>query len=148
MGVDVENKVVRFTIPGEPAGKGRPRFSPTSGSVRTPENTVNYETMVKWYYKMASRGFKFPDNAMLDMRIYAYYSIPKSDSKKKKQAKLENRIRPMKKPDMDNVCKIVADALNAIAYHDDTQIVDVMVRKFFSDQPRVVVTIQEVGDPA
>lgn len=135
---------IKFTVPGEPYGKGRPRFSGV-GKPRTPEKTVNYETMVKWYYKMASKGFMFPDNAMLDMRIYAYYSIPKSDSKKMKQAKTDNRIRPMKKPDMDNVCKIIADALNKIAYHDDTQIVDVMVRKFFSDQPRVVVTIQEVG---
>ena len=52
-------------------------------------------------------------------------------------------IRPMKKPDFDNIGKIVCDALNDIAYHDDAQIVDAQVRKFFSDDPKVVVTIQE-----
>lgn len=49
----------------------------------------------------------------------------------------------MKKPDFDNIGKIVCDSLNNIAYHDDAQIVDAQVRKFFSDDPRVVVTIQE-----
>ena len=81
---------------------------------------------------------------MLDMRIKAYYSVPKSDSKKKREKKLAGEIRPTKKPDMDNVIKIIADALNNVAYHDDTQIVDCQVRKFYSENPRVEVTIKVV----
>ena len=61
----------------------------------------------------------------------------------KAQLMRERKIRPMKKPDFDNIGKIVCDSLNDIAYHDDAQIVDAQVRKFFSDDPRVVVTIQE-----
>ena len=53
-------------------------------------------------------------------------------------------LRPTKKPDMDNVVKIIADSLNQIAYRDDTQIVDCQCRKFYSDNPRVEVTIKEV----
>jgi len=52
-------------------------------------------------------------------------------------------IRPTKKPDIDNICKIICDSLNKIAYHDDSQIVDCQVRKFYSERPRVVVTISE-----
>ena len=85
--------------------------------------------------------FRFPDDAMLDMRIKAYYSIPKSASKKKRVAMLIGEIRPTKKPDMDNVVKIIADSLNQVAYRDDTQIVDCQCRKFYSDRPRVEVTI-------
>lgn len=90
------------------------------------------------------KGFRFPDEAMLDMRILAYYSIPKSGSKKMKTQKLANVIRPTKKPDMDNVVKMVADALNQVAYKDDTQIVDCQVRKFYSEEPRIEVIIREV----
>ena len=61
-----------------------------------------------------------------------------------KTQKLENIIRPIKKPDMDNVIKMVADALNQVAYKDDTQIVDCQVRKFYSEEPRVEVIIREV----
>ena len=54
-------------------------------------------------------------------------------------------IRPMKKPDNDNIVKVVQDALNQIAYRDDVQIVDCQLRKFYSENPRVVVTIQEAA---
>ena len=40
--------------------------------------------------------------------------------------------------------KMVADALNQVAYKDDTQIVDCQVRKFFSEEPRIEVIIREV----
>lgn len=136
---------VKFTVLGEPKGKGRPRFSTQTGRAFTPKQTVNYETLVHTEYMVQCKGFRFPDDAMLDMRILAYYSVPKSGSKKEKAKKLENIIRPTKKPDMDNVVKMVADALNQVAYKDDTQIVDCQVRKFYSEQPRIEVIIQEVG---
>lgn len=135
---------VKFTVLGEPKGKGRPRFSTQTGRAFTPKQTVNYETLVHTEYMVQCEGFRFPDDAMLDMRILAYYSVPKSGSKKEKAKKLENIIRPTKKPDMDNVVKMVADALNQVAYKDDTQIVDCQVRKFYSEQPRIEVIIQEV----
>ena len=47
-------------------------------------------------------------------------------------------------PILDNVVKIIADSLNQVAYRDDTQIVDCQCRKFYSDNPRVEVIIQEV----
>ena len=136
---------VKFTVLGEPKGKGRPRFSTQTGRAFTPKQTVNYEKLVHTEYMVQCKGFRFPDDAMLDMRILAYYSVPKSGSKKEKAQKLANAIRPTKKPDMDNVVKMVADALNQVAYKDDTQIVDCQVRKFYSEQPRIEVIIQEVG---
>ena len=92
----------------------------------------------------AVNDFKFPKDTPLDVRITAYYGIPKSVSKKKAQLMRERKIRPMKKPDFDNIGKIVCDSLNDIAYHDDAQIVDAQVRKFFSENPRVEVTIRKV----
>ncbi len=73
----------------------------------------------------------------------AYYGIPKSTSKKKHKLMLFKAVRPTKKPDCDNLCKIYLDALNAVAYKDDVQVVDLQVRKFYSENPRVVVTIQK-----
>lgn len=134
-----------FCIYGEPQGKGRPRFSSVNGHVktRTPEQTVIYENLVKTEYRSQS-GKRSPDDAMLDVRIFAYYSIPKSVSKKKRKAMLEKKVRPTKKPDFDNIGKVICDSLNGIAYRDDAQIVDSMVRKFYSDTPRVVVSISNI----
>lgn len=135
---------VKFTIYGEPQGKGRPRFSTVCGHVktRTPDETVFYENLVKTEYRNQA-GVRFADDAMLDVRVTAYYTMPKSVSKKKRQAMLDRRIRPTKKPDFDNIGKVICDSLNGIAYRDDAQIVDAQVRKFFGEDPRVVVTIRE-----
>ena len=49
MGDDMDDVV--FTVPGEPQGKGRPRFARPKGSnftmAYTPEKTVSYENRVK-----------------------------------------------------------------------------------------------------
>lgn len=91
---------VKFSVYGEPQGKGRPRFSTVCGhtKTRTPDETILYENLVKTEYRNQA-GFRFSDDAMLDVRITAYYTIPKSVSKKKQQAMLDHRIRPIKKPD-------------------------------------------------
>ena len=51
---------------------------------------------------------------------------------------------PTKKPDTDNIAKIILDSLNGIAYHDDAQIVRLTVQKSYSREPRVLVEISEV----
>lgn len=141
---------VSFTILGEPQGKGRPRFTKVGSYVKTytPDKTAAYENLVKLEYESQCKRFRFEDGEMLDLRIFAYYGIPQSASKKKKALMLEGAIRPLKKPDMDNVVKVIADSLNNVAYKDDTQIVDAMVRKFYSDTPRVKVVIQTAGTEA
>lgn len=136
---------LKFVVLGEPTGKGRPRFAKVGSYVKTytPEKTVEYENLVRLEYRRQCKDFKFDDDVALDARIIAYYSIPKSASKKKRQAMLDHTLRPLKKVDCDNLAKIVLDSLNKIAYRDDVQVVDCQVRKFYSDNPRIVVTIQE-----
>lgn len=147
-----EVEVIQFTVYGEPQGKGRPRFvaryNPATqksfGQAHTPEKTIVYENLIRTEYSLQTKNFRYPDDAMLDMRIMAYYGVPKSVSKKKKALMLEGKIRPTKKPDMDNVMKVVADSLNQVAYKDDTQIVDAQCRKFYSVKPRIEVIIKQI----
>ena len=97
-------------------------------------------------YQQAAKGKRFGDDDMLDVRIIAYYGIPQSTSGKRRKLMLEHRIRPTKKPDFDNIGKVVCDSLNNIAYRDDSRIVDAQVRKFYSETPRVEVIIKKVGE--
>lgn len=131
---------VNFTIDGKPQGKGRPRLS--YGKIKTPEQTVIYENYIKLLYRSSIRKyFEGP----IRMVINAYYPIAKSDSKKKQQQKLNGEVRPYNiKPDIDNVIKVICDALNEVAYKDDTQIVELGTSKYFSDRPRVEVTIESI----
>jgi Holliday junction resolvase RusA-like endonuclease len=130
---------LHFTIAGEPVGKARPRFT-RSGHTYTPAKTVNYENLVKLSFT-DQIGYFVPNKEPVRMQLMAYYKIPKSTPKKYLPDMKKGIIQPMKKPDADNIIKSVADALNGIAYHDDAQIVSVLCNKYYSDRPRVEVTL-------
>lgn len=134
-----EPMFLSFTIPGEPVGKARPRMT-RSGHTYTPEKTVSYENLVKLCFKAKYPNEK-PADGTVQMVITAHYAMPKSVSNKKRQLMTDGKIRPTKKPDADNIIKAVADALNGIAYRDDSQIVNVSISKWYSDSPRVEVAI-------
>lgn len=138
---------IKFTVPGEPKGKARPRFARAGNFVRTytPKETDSYEKSVRAEYLSRYGDVFFDKGEMLDLRVFAYYSIPKNTSKKMRTLMLDGTIRPIKKPDMDNIIKIIADSLNKTAYHDDAQIVDSMARKFYSENPRVEIILQTAG---
>ena len=135
--------MIRFTIPGEPKGKARPRFSRQSNFVRTysPETNVNYENWVKICFQEARQTMI---GGQLNAEIKCYFTIPKSYSKKKKESALKGELRPTKKPDCDNIAKIVLDALNGLAYKDDKEVVTCKIEKWFDEIPRVEVEIWEV----
>ncbi|HHD2713896.1 RusA family crossover junction endodeoxyribonuclease [Clostridium perfringens] len=66
--------------------------------------------------------------------IVAYYKIPKSYSKKRVQAIRDGLEKPIKKPDADNIAKIILDSLNGIAYKDDSQIIELSVIKRYTEE--------------
>jgi Holliday junction resolvase RusA-like endonuclease len=132
---------VKFEIPGKPTAKGRPRFT-RSGHAYTPDATVEYENLVRLSYKIHTHGEKL--NGEIKASIVAVFPVPKSDSKKKRAQKLEGTIRPTVKPDCDNIAKIVLDALNHIAYDDDSQVVSLELQKKYGEEPKTIVTLQEL----
>ena len=60
-----------------------------------------------------------------------------------KEQMLENKISPTKKPDIDNVVKIVLDAMNKFAFKDDTQITKIEVEKLYAAEEKLYVKIEE-----
>ena len=60
-----------------------------------------------------------------------------------KEEMLENKISPTKKPDIDNVVKIVLDAMNKFAFKDDTQITKIEVEKIYSEVEKLYIKIEE-----
>ena len=139
---------VIFMIPGEPKGKGRPRFARVGNYVKTytPEATAVYENLIKICYQK-EHGPRFAREKQLKLSVWIYMKIPESASEKKKRQMMAGEIRPTKRPDADNVLKAILDGLNDVAYHDDAQIVDVDVHRYYSITPHCVVVIAEAGGP-
>ena len=131
---------IKFTVPGTPVGKGRPRFTRT-GHAYTPEKTAAYEEKVRLCWKMQS-GQGFAGGIPLRASIMAYFPIPKSVSKKK-AAEMEGKFHT-KKCDADNLCKSIFDALNGCAYPDDSAVqIDRCWKVYTNGAPRVEVEIRE-----
>jgi Holliday junction resolvase RusA-like endonuclease len=135
-------KKASFTIPGEPQGKGRAR-STRSGHHYTPEKTAAYETLIAYEYRRQCNGVYFGD-APIELDIVAYFGMPKS--KKTRELALAGILLPEKKPDIDNVVKVVLDALNAVAYDDDSRVISIRARKEYAPTPMVAVRLVEI-DP-
>ena len=137
-------KIISFTVYGDPKGKARPRITTINNHARSfqtaKQNAV--ENYIKMAYLETAESVYF--NGALSVRIIAYFPIPKSASKKKREEMLIGSIRPVIKPDCDNILKCVEDALNRIAYDDDKQIVDSSISKYYSDRPRTEIEIREL----
>lgn len=129
-----------FCVHGAPVGKARPRLT-SSGRAYTPQKTRDYEALVKWEYRSQTRAHRFPDGTPLTVLIDARFPIPKSTPRKKALAMIG--APHLKKPDADNVAKAILDALNGLAYADDSAICDVRIIKSYDIEPCAMVTLTE-----
>jgi Holliday junction resolvase RusA-like endonuclease len=138
-------KQFSLRIPVEPVPKERPRFT-RYGKVYTPSKTQSYEKAIGYYWEQATQGFKFERDQAVCVNVVFGLPIPKSASKRKKEDMLNDTIKHIKKPDVDNLLKSVLDGLNGIAWADDSQVIRVCASKIYSTEPYVYLYIHESVD--
>ena len=129
-----------ITIPGNPVAKGRPRLG--KYGTYTPKKTADFESYVEYCWA-AEYGNLKPSDKPLEVGIVFYMPIPKSASKRAKASMDLGEIKHIKKPDLDNMAKAVLDALNGLAYIDDSQIYSLTLYKTYSEQPGTYLKITE-----
>jgi Holliday junction resolvase RusA-like endonuclease len=81
----------------------------------------------------------------INCSFYFYMPIPKATSKKKRAQMLKGEIRPITKPDRTNLCKLSEDVLQGVVYANDSQIVGGVVEKWFSENPKTLVKVENVA---
>lgn len=137
-------KKLVLEIPGEAIAKQRPRATVIGGhaKVYTPKETINYESYIKYLFTSKFREF-VPLEVAIKIDIEIHKTIPISVSDKKKKLMKDNLLPATTKPDLDNIIKIITDALNKVAYKDDNLIVEINARKKYSKVPKAIVTIEE-----
>lgn len=131
-----------FEVPGTIKGKGRPRVNSYTGMIYTPTTTKDYEYLVEQYFLLKYPRFK-PFEGRLSVNIIATFNIPKSAKKCEVEKMLQNQISPTKKPDIDNIVKIILDAMNKFAFKDDTQITKLSVEKKYGEEEKIHIEIEE-----
>ena len=142
-------KELYFIVEGRVQPKQRPRVyrNRYTGQVHTltPQATVDYENKVKASFYEACDGEKFFLTGAVQMTVNVYVEIAKSTPKKTREKMLTGELKPITRTgDLDNLFKAISDALNGVAYDDDSQIIDATIRKFYGEQARAEITIREV----
>ena len=116
-----------------PIPKGRPRFY--GGHAVTPEKTRKYEKLIRDSW---THGIIDSEHIYVDMLFKM--PIPQSYSKKKQAALVD--APHAKKPDLDNLVKAVLDALNGVAFEDDSRICSISAVKLYGTEPCVFVKME------
>lgn len=139
--------MVEFTVYGTPVAQGRPRAGKSRGGktvLYDPTKSKNF----KQYVKMCASQNRPPQllEGPLVLIVKVYKPTLKSFSKKKTQEAEEGLLRPITKPDLDNYLKGISDALNQVIWYDDSQIVETVVSKYYSQTPRVEIQVKNLRE--
>jgi Holliday junction resolvase RusA-like endonuclease len=130
-------------IAGEPQAKGRARIGRLANGravAFTPQKTRMYEAMIRHEAQNAMAG-ALPLEGPVRIEIDAHFGIPRSATKRFVADALAQRAFPLKRPDLDNSLKAALDALNTVVFRDDAQVVEIVARKTYSQQPCLIVTV-------
>ena len=128
-------------VEGEIVAKARPRVC--RYGTYTPKKTKDYEQLIRNNY-MAQDGTFFEKGIPVQISIKAYKKPPKNTTKKNLKLIEQGLFLWVKKPDIDNICKSVLDALNGIAYEDDGQVVKIRASKEYTlQEERIEFEVKE-----
>lgn len=132
-----------FEVEGKIVGKERPRVNMYSGNVYTPTKTKDYETLIQQAFLIKYR--KQPRiEGRLSVSIIAFFKIPTSIKKSDRELMINDVISPTKKPDVDNIAKVVLDSLNNFVFKDDNQVSKIFVeKKYTDDTEKIFISVEE-----
>lgn len=118
-------------------------FHSRGSIVYTPKQTIEYEQKIRVSLQRLISE-KFPKESPLEIKITALFSIPKKFNKEQRKKALNGEIFQTKKPDSDNIIKIILDALNETAYFDDSQVCGINFFKKYGETPQIIIEIKEI----
>ena len=131
--------VKEMTFLGIPVAKGRPRLTNWGGIARayTPAKTKSAEADVR-HQAEVQWGSEPPLGGPVKVSVTFWMPRPKSYPKK---ASWDYHV---KKPDFDNLAKLLCDSLNGLCWTDDSQICRATISKRYGPAPKTELRIEEL----
>lgn len=123
--------------------KERPRTNFKTGAIYTPTSTVRREKYIGQQFILQNMGWVI-DNGPIKIDIEVEVNVPVNERKKDKEDMLKGLIYPTKKPDVDNVAKLVLDGLQGKAFYDDYQVVDLRIIKKYGEEKKLKIKVEKV----
>lgn len=138
---------VRFEIAGDAVAQARPRFAVHGGHAVAfdKKESREYKAYVKMLAVKAMGGQPPIAESGVSVELVVIKRVPKTFSKRKRLEAVEGgAIRPLTKPDVDNVAKAILDAFKGVVWMDDSQVVDLSISKWYGESPCTRVAVKEV----
>ena len=133
----IEWKTIHIILDLEPKATPRPRYSGRTGTFYV-KGAHSNKVFFKKY--ISDKDLPFITGALkVDCRCYI--KTPSSFSKSDTIIAELGYIRPISKPDWDNVGKAYCDMLQGLILYDDSLIVEGVSKKYYSMKPRIEITI-------
>jgi Holliday junction resolvase RusA-like endonuclease len=136
---------IRIVLLGEPVAMARARITKNGNFTPAKQRNTMAALRIEAQRAMHNSNYGlavFDEPLRMDLR--AEFAIPKRMHKQDQPLAMSGNIRPAKRPDIDNLYKLAADALNGVVYRDDALIVEANIRKVYSGEPKIVITVQPV----
>lgn len=136
---------MEFEFDIEPVEQARPRATRMRKGIRVydPKKVAIFKRQLGMMAKqqMLDRGLE-PYDGPLEVHMVFYRPVQTSISRKERARRLSGVHRPTVKPDLDNYIKSTSDALNGIIWIDDNLIVSLEAKKYYAEQPHLVVEVK------
>lgn len=135
---------IKFTLPIIPTAQARPRVAVRgkfAQAYKTKDQQANERTLEAWLKDYQPEK---PLHGPLVLEFVAALPVPRSASKKAREAMLRGYELPAKKPDLDNLAKQLKDSMTRMQFwHDDAQVVCLRCEKVFAEVGRWDVEVYD-----
>lgn len=138
--------ILTFTVYGRPQPQGSMRAFTPKGWTR-PILTSTNKNLKSWRQEVAIMAQSLmtsskvePVRRPLPVYVSASFIFQKPKSTPKKV------VSNTKKPDIEKLCRALADALTGICYDDDSQIVELMATKSYGEPERTEISVRVISE--
>jgi len=128
-----------FSVPGRPVPWSRAQRN--GGQYFTAPKARAAMKALAWAAKAEMKGAP-PATGPLKITVGFMYEIPNSWDRFKRNEALGGGIKPTGRPDIDNLGKLVLDALKGVVFVDDAQLVSLRAGKHYGPSSITVVEIE------
>lgn len=140
--LDIKWNTYSFIIYLVPKATPRPRINRKSGLFYVLGSDVNKKLFHKYMKNNPHEMIKTPMKFITNI----YLPIPSSMNPEEMLLAEMGFIRPISKPDFDNVAKTYADMIQGTLIYDDALIIEGLTKKFYSIKPRIEITIEYMDE--
>ena len=140
--VQNDGKIIKiFMLAITPTAQMRPRFSRHGVAYKAATQKLNEKKLDELLRVFAPKS---PINAPVSVEVDCLMPIPKSATKRSREAMTGYFELPVKKPDLDNCVKQILDGMTRCGFWTDDQLVcEIHARKYYAYSPCWYVTLKE-----